>query len=84
MVQLFIRGENGIKRFENLVSNSSEKNDSKELLSLMNYFNKLKDKLEEIELKKPLLGEDKDLEIQEKIVKKELNNLRKRLKDFHS
>ena len=83
MVQLFIIGKNGIKKFEKLVSKRGEKIDSKELLNSVNNFNKLKEKLEEIKLEKPLLGEDKDLNIQEKIIKKELNNLRKKFKDLY-
>ena len=78
-MQLFIRGKNGIKRFKNLIPDSDFKFKSKKLIELIDYYEKLEDKLNQIEAKKPVFGEDRDLNIQERAVKKLLNSLRKKI-----
>ena len=79
-MQLFIRGKNGIKKFKNLISDYNYKFKSEKLIELIDYYNRLNGKLCEIEANKPFFGEDEDLNLQEKAIKKQLNNLRKKLK----
>ena len=50
------------------------------IINTINYFDKLKEKLIEVKDKKPILLVDKDLEIQENIIIKQLNILREKLK----
>ena len=78
-VQLFIRGKKGIKIFKNLIPNYNYKVKSQKLIELIDYYNRLNEKLAEIEAKKPFFGENEDLNLQEKAIKKQLNNLRKKL-----
>ena len=78
-VQLFIRGKKGIKIFKNLIPNYNYKFKSQKLIELIEYYEKLNEKLSEIEAKKPIFGENEDLNLQEKAIKKQLNNLRKKL-----
>ena len=78
-VQLFIRGKEGIKQFKNLISDYYYKVKSQKLIELIDYYERLKEKLSEIEANKPFFGEDKDLNIQAKAIKKQLNNLKKQL-----
>jgi len=63
-MQLFIRGKNGIKRFKNLISNYNYKVKSHKLIELIEYYEKLNDKLSEIKAKKPIFGENKHLNLQ--------------------
>ena len=76
-VQLFIRGKNGIKKFKNLIPNYNYKFKSHKLIELIEYFEKLNEKLSEIEAKKPIFGENKHLNVQAKVIKKQLNSLQK-------
>ena len=79
-VQLFIRGKKGIKKLKNLIPNYKDKVKSQKLIQLIDYYNRLKEKLAEIEANKPFFGENDDLNIQEKAIKKYLNNLKKQFK----
>ena len=79
-VQLFVRGKEGIKKFKNLISDYNYKFKSQKLIELIDYFEKLEKKLAEIEAKKPFFGENEDLNIQEKAIKKYLNTLKKQFK----
>ena len=79
-VQLFVRGKEGIKKFKNLISDYNYKVKSQKLIQLIDYYNRLKEELAEIEANKPFFGEDKDLNIQEKVIKKQLNSLKKQFK----
>ena len=81
-VQLFVRGRIGIKRFLSLISDFNYKAKSKELIDLIDYFEKLKEKLNKIRKNKPIIGKNEDLNIQEKAIKKQLNNLRKKLESI--
>ena len=76
-VQLFIRGKNGIKKFKNLMPNYNCKVKSHKLIELIEYFEKLSEKLSEIEAKKPIFGENKHLNLQAKVIKKQLDSLQK-------
>ena len=76
-VQLFIRGKEGIKRFKNLILNYNYKFKSQKLIELIDYYDRLNEKLSEIEAKKPFLGENKDLNLQEKVIEKQLKSLQK-------
>ena len=79
-MQLFVRGKEGIKIFKNLIPNYKYKVKSQKLIELIDYYDRLKEKLAEIEAKKPFFGENEDLNIQEKAIKKYLNNLKKQFK----
>ncbi len=83
-MQLFVRGKEGIKKFNSLVSELGKDFTTKELINKINYFDLLKNKLEEIKNKKPIIGDDFDLNLQEKIIKKEMNKLRKKWEGFSS
>lgn len=76
-IQLFIRGKNGIKKFKNLLPNYKLKVKSHKLVELVELIPKLNDKLSELEAKKPVFGENKHLNLQAKIIKKQLNSLQK-------
>ena len=69
-VQLFIRGKEGIKKFKNLISDYNYKVKSQILIELIDYYERLKEKLCEIEANKPIFGENQDLNLQEKAIKK--------------
>ena len=75
--QLFVRGKKGIERFKNLISNYDSKVKSHKLVELIELISKLNDKLSEIEAKKPTFGENKHLNVQAKVIKKQLNSLQK-------
>ena len=75
--QLFVRGKKGIERFKNLISNYDSKVKSHKLVELIELISKLNDKLSEIEAKKPNFGENKHLNVQAKVIKKQLNSLQK-------
>ncbi len=75
--QLFVRGKNGIEMFKNLISNYDSKVKSHKLIELIEYCEKLSEKLNEIEAKKPLFGENEHLNLQAKIIEKQLNSLEK-------
>ena len=81
-VQVFIRGAKGINKFQTLISDSKHKFKSKELINLIDFFEKLNEKLNEIKQKKPFFGENEDLNIQEKAIKKQLEILRKQMKSI--
>ena len=76
-VQVFIRGKNGIEMFKNLISNYDSKVKSHKLIEIIEYFEKLNEKLSEIEAKKPIFGENKHLNLQAKVIKKQLDSLQK-------
>ena len=78
-IQLFVRGKTGINRFWKLVGKSKIKGDSKALINTIDYFNLLKERLNEVQSRKPLLGTDADLELQERIIKKQIAKLRKNM-----
>jgi len=78
-VQLFVRGKEGITKFMNLIPNYNYKVKSQKLIEIIDYIEELNKKLSEIEAKKPIFGENEDLNLQEKAIKKQLNNLRKKL-----
>ncbi len=71
-MQLFIRGESGIKKFRDLTPNYEFKFKSHKLIELIEYYEKLNEKLGEIEAKKPLFGENKHLNLQAIVIKKQL------------
>ena len=81
-LQLFIRGKTGKKKFKNLISNIEYKLQPKELINLLDYYNKLTEKLNEIRDKKPIIGRNDDLDTQEKLVEKLLKDLGKKLKSM--
>jgi len=83
-VQLFVRGKDGIKRFTALVGKARPKSDSQNLLNTLDYFNALKTRLDEIESDMPILGRNEDLEIEAKIIRGQLDNLRQQLKKIDS
>ncbi len=64
----------------NLMSES--RNDSTPIIQLFDYFDKLKARLVEINDRKPLFGVDEDLNIQEEIIKKQLDLFRKKFKSL--
>ena len=74
---MFVRGKKGIERFKNLISNYDSKVKSHKLVELIELISKLNDKLSEIEAKKPNFGENKHLNVQAKVIKKQLNSLQK-------
>lgn len=74
-VQLFVLGKRGIKRFKELYDNKISI-ESFILLKNVDLINALKEKLIEIQNKKPLFGKDKDLCIQETILAEKLNHLK--------
>ena len=78
-VQLFIRGKNGIKKLKNLISDYIYKVKSQKLIELIDYYDRLKEQLTKVVAKKPFFGEDKDLNIQEKVIRKQLKSLNKHL-----
>lgn len=78
-VQLFVRGKEGIKRFYSMIGKIPLNRNSRLIIDTIDYFNYLKEKLIEIEENKPIFGVDEDLNIQEKIIKMQLNLLRKKL-----
>lgn len=79
-VQLFIRGQEGIKKFNSKIGNFKLINDSQNLIDFIDYFNLLKNKLIEIENKKPIFGNDEDLEKQEFLIKQQLHSIKKYFK----
>ena len=81
-VQLFIRGKKGIKKLKNLIPNYKNKVKSQKLIEIIDYIEELNAKLSEIEAKKPFFGEDKDLNIQEKVIEKQLKSLQKALNNW--
>ena len=78
-VQLFIRGIEGIKRFEKLVGKNKKDLNTREMINTIDYFDELTKRLEEIEAKKPMIGINNDLDLQERIIKKQLKKLRQKL-----
>ena len=49
----------------------------------MEYYNSLKEKLEEIRNNKPIFGHDLDLELQEQVIVKQLGRLKNQMKEEH-
>ena len=80
-LKLFIRGKEGIKRFKNLIGKNSNEFDLREIINSIDYFDELIDRLKEIEAKKPMIGINKDLHLQEKIINIHLNKIRGILKN---
>ena len=80
-VQLFIRGKEGINRFKKLTGKSKIEGNAKDLINTIDYFNELNKLLEEVKMKKPILWENKDLNLQEKVIKNQLNQIREKLKE---
>ena len=78
-VQLFVRGKPGINKFAKLVGKSKLRGDSAALINAIDYFNLLKERLNEVQSRKPILGINADLELQERIIKKQLAKLRKNM-----
>jgi len=78
-VQLFIRGKSGINKLYKLVGESELKGDSAALINAIDYFNSLRERLNEIQSHKPILGINADLELQERIIKKQLAKLRENM-----
>ena len=83
-VQLFVRGKKGIYIFKKLLGDPQLRSESKDLINDIDYFNRLKEKLEEIQEEKPIFGTDSDLEIQEKLVLHQLSKLRKNMRNANS
>jgi len=81
-VQVFIRGKIGIERFMNSISNYNCKYKSHKLVELIELIAKLNDKLSEIEAKKSVFGGNKHLNLQAKVIKKQLNSLQKVLNSW--
>jgi len=81
-MQLFIRGKKGIKKLKNLIPNYKNKVKSHKLIEIIDYIEELNAKLSEIEAKKPFFGEDKNLNIQEKVINKQLKSLQKALNNW--
>ena len=81
-MQLFVRGKEGIKKFKNLIPNYKNKVKSHKLIEIIDYIEALNAKLSEIEAKKPFFGEDKNLNIQEKVINKQLKSLQKALNNW--
>jgi hypothetical protein len=80
-VQLFIRGKEGIIRFLKLLGKTNIRGNSRDLINAVDYFNTLNELLEEIRAKKPIFGHSDDLNLQEKVVLKQLALLRKNLQE---
>jgi len=72
-VQRFIRGKTGIKKLKDLISN---------IINLIDYYEKLSEKLNEIRARKPILSRNDNLDAQEKLVEKQLKVLGKKLKSM--
>ena len=79
-VQMFVRYKKGIQKFKNLISDCNYKVKSQKLIELIDYYDRLNEQLAEVVANKPFFGEDKDLNIQEKVIKKQLNSLKKQFK----
>jgi hypothetical protein len=80
-VQLFVRGKKGIAIFRSLLGDPQLRIESKDLINSVDYYNWLKEKLEEVQENQPIIGNDPDLELQEQLIKKQLNRLRRRFTD---
>ena len=80
-VQLFVRGKQGIKRLSKLIGKMNLRGNAKDLINTVDYLNALKEKLNEIDMKKPIFGKDLDLDLQEKAVIAQINRLRKVLEE---
>ena len=78
-VQLFVRGKAGIIKLDKLIGESELKGDSAALINAIDYFNSLKERLNEVQSHKPILGINEDLELQERIIKKQLAKLRENM-----
>lgn len=79
-VQLFVRGKDGIARLKKLLGEVEVRGNSKDLINTVDYFNTLRERLEEVQEEKPLFTVDPDLELQEKAIKQQLDKLRQSLK----
>ncbi len=75
-VQLFVRGKEGIKKFKHLILNYKYKVKSQKLIELIDYYDRLNEQLAKVVANKPFFGEDNDLNIQEKVIKKQLKSLK--------
>jgi hypothetical protein len=75
-IQLFIRGKQGIRRFNKLLGESKLLGDSKELLGSLDYLKNLKERLAQVRADKPIFGSDPDLEFQEKVILEHLSKLK--------
>lgn len=88
-IQFFIRGKEGIKRFEKLLNSQENQfiatangigtGKSMEALSILNKINILKQKLQEVQEKKGLIFVDKDIQKAEEIINMEIKLLRSSL-----
>ncbi|MCX5800336.1 MAG: hypothetical protein NTX17_03005 [Candidatus Eisenbacteria bacterium] len=79
-IQLFIRGKSGIQRFKQLLGKMEVRGGCKDLVRNLDYFEYLKNRLDQIQMEKPFWGTDKDLEFQEQIVRRQLARLRGHMK----
>jgi predicted RNA-binding Zn-ribbon protein involved in translation (DUF1610 family) len=75
-IQLFIRGKSGVERFRNLLGKGELRDSSRDLVRTLDYFDYLRKKLEEIQEEKPIFGIDPDIDLQERLVKRQLIKLR--------
>ena len=70
-VQVFFRGKDGIRRLREMLGRTSPSGSVAEILPLLEYAASLRNRLREIRKEKPILGEDRGLEIEEKVIWKE-------------
>lgn len=80
-LQLFVRGKEGIRRLQALLASSQCVSSVQELNTVLDHFRLLKDRLREIEERFPLVGRDPDLELEEKLVRRELGKIREFLEN---
>ena len=83
-VQLFVRGKEGIRRFQGMLGEAPMLGDSREVITVLDHFAALKRKLEELEASKSILPvfapADPDLETQARLVRREMAKLRRFMK----
>ena len=81
-VKLFVLGKEGIKSLNSLIGKKLYETETISVLNTINYFDKLKEKLIEVENEKSILLLDKEIEIQRSITNKHLNLLRRKLNNI--
>jgi hypothetical protein len=76
-VQVFFRGKAGIQRLGLMTGCGELARNVRDLSPLLNYVAFLRHRLREIRQTQPIFGKDPDLEIEEKVVRSELDRLQK-------
>ena len=72
-VQVFFRGQEGIRRFREMLGHGELDGNIGALSPLLEHVAFLRRRLREIRQEKPILGEDSGLEVEEKLVESELS-----------